>query len=178
MNKILISFANINNISTKEINSLVKIINDAYKVAEGDLWINSAKRVTFDEMQTLINQNQIIIATNNNEIIGSVKVTKLRENIAEFGMLATAFNHRGLGIGTKLVNAAEDWARNSGFRIMQLELLTPKHYINPSKEILKEWYTKCGYKHHSIEPFKNLFPNTYHLLAVECNFNIYHKNLF
>lgn len=178
MNKILISFANINNISTKEINSLVKIINDAYKVAEGDLWINSAKRVTFDEMQTLINQNQIIIATNNNEIVGSVKVARLSKDVAEFGMLATNFNYRDLGIGTKLVNTAEDWARNNGFRIMQLELLTPKHYINPSKEILKEWYTKGGYKHHSIEPFKNLFPNTYHLLAVECDFNIYHKNLF
>ncbi|WP_432772776.1 GNAT family N-acetyltransferase [Francisella salimarina] len=177
MNKTKIGFASINNITTEEINTLVKIINDAYRSAEGDLWIDSAKRTTFNELKTLINNNQIIIATNNNLIIGSVKVTRLSDNIAELGMLATAFNHRRLGVGTKLVNAAENWAKNNGFKIMQLELLTPKHYINPSKEVLKRWYTKCGYIHYSIEPFKSLFPNTYHLLAVECDFNIYHKSL-
>ncbi|WP_150466016.1 GNAT family N-acetyltransferase [Francisella sp. SYW-2] len=178
MNKTKIGFASINNITTEEINTLVKIINDAYRSAEGDLWIDSAKRTTFNELKTLINNNQIIIATNNNQMIGSVKVTRLSDNIAELGMLATAFNHRRLGVGTKLVNAAENWAKNNGFKIMQLELLTPKHYINPSKEVLKRWYTKCGYIHHSIEPFKSLFPNTYHLLAVECDFNIYHKHSF
>ncbi|MEY8701565.1 hypothetical protein AB4F11_00590 [Francisella philomiragia] len=88
MNKTKISFTNINNITNEEINTLVKTINDAYKVAEGDLWINSAKRVTFDELETLINQNQIIIAINNNEIVGSVKVAKLSKDVAEFGMLA------------------------------------------------------------------------------------------
>lgn len=177
MDRFKTNFANIDKLTINDIKKLQRIINDAYKVGEGDLWIESAQRVSFDELKTAIEQNEIIIAQNRDIIVGSIKVTEFSQDVAEFGMLATDLNYRGLGIGNKLVDAAESWARDNHFKTMRLELLTPKYYINESKEKLKKWYTKRGYKHYCLEPFENLFPHTCHLLAVECDFNVYHKTL-
>ncbi|BCD90226.1 hypothetical protein fh0823_03650 [Francisella halioticida] len=177
MDKFKTSFAKIDKLTIKDIKNIQKIINSAYKIAENDLWIESAQRVSPDELKDLIKQNKIIIVKSDDLILGSIKVIKFSQNIAEFGMLATDLNYRGFGLGNKLVTAAENWARDNNFKIMRLELLTPKHHTSQSKEKLKKWYTKCGYKHYCIEPFADLFPDSYHLLAVECDFNVYHKTL-
>ncbi|MED7789172.1 hypothetical protein [Francisella sp. 19X1-34] len=73
MDKLKISFAEINKLSTDQINDLQKLINDAYKIGEGDLWVESAQRVSFDELKNAIEQNKIIIAQNKDIIITSVR---------------------------------------------------------------------------------------------------------
>ena len=47
--------------------------------------------------------------------------------IGEFGMLVADVNHRGKGVGSALIKAAEQWAQRIDCTTMQLELLTPRH---------------------------------------------------
>ena len=72
MEKFRTSFANIDKLTINDIKNLQKIINDAYKIGEGDLWVESAQRISFDELKDLIKQKKIIIAQNGNTIVGSI----------------------------------------------------------------------------------------------------------
>ena len=60
---------------------------------------------------------------------------------------------------------------------MRLELLTPRHWQNPSKEFLKQWYTRIGYSPRAAEPLETMYPNLVPELATECDFTVWHKPL-
>jgi len=106
-----------------------------------------------------------------------VNVNLLDESVAEFGMLVADPDHRALGIGSMLVNAAEEWARSLNRRTMRLELLTPRSWSHPSKEFLKAWYTRLGYVPQFTEPLEKTHPELIGELATECDFTIWHKPL-
>src|SRR5215813_15488505 len=54
--------------------------------------------------------------------------------------------HRGTGVGRELVRFAERRSREQGLATMQLEVLVPRQWSHPSKEFLKAWYTRIGYR--------------------------------
>jgi len=159
------------------VRSLSNLINAVYDDAESGMWKRKETRTNFEQVRNLLEENALILAELDGEIVGSVNVNLMDKSIGEFGMLVADFNHRGKGIGSALVKAAEDWARRKKCKTMQLELLTPRHWKHPSKEFLKRWYRRIGYEPQLVEPFEKLHPEKVAELATDCDFTIWHKRL-
>jgi|SRR6187200_2340215 GNAT superfamily N-acetyltransferase len=110
--------------------------------------------------------------TADSSLVGSSRVLDLGPYTSEFGMLVSAPEQRGTGIGRELVAYAEWHARDRGRRAMQLELLVTRHGRHPSKAFLASWYARIG--NHS--PGRRRVPAA-GTLAVPCELLVCEKPL-
>jgi GNAT superfamily N-acetyltransferase len=159
------------------VDHLTDLINDVYAVAECGLWRDGTTRTTAAEVAELIGAEQIAVATQHGHIVGSVRVHDVADDTSEFGMLVAAPEQRGTGIGRTLVAFAEQLNRERGRRAMQLELLLPHEWQHPSKEFLKAWYGRIGYRLIRTTTISEAHPHLAPLLATPCDFAIYEKPL-
>ena len=164
-------------LEAESVEHLVNLINRVYDEAESGMWKRRGTRTNPVRVRELLRDQRLILAEINGVVVGAVNVNLLDETVAEFGMLVADPDHRGSGIGSMLVQAAEDWARSMNRRTMRLELLTPRWWIHPSKEFLKGWYSRIGYVPEFTEPFENMHPELVGELATECDFTVWHKQL-
>ena len=165
-------------LNEKSITRITNLINMVYDEAEADLWKPStSKRTSNDEIEGFIKKDGLLIAEFDGEIVGVCKIGEQDTEICEFGMLAADSAQRGVGIGRELVSAAENWGRKTGHKKMRLELLTPRHWKNPSKEFLKVWYTRRGYNPSYTVPFEQEFAHRMDDFATECDFTVWFKDL-
>jgi GNAT superfamily N-acetyltransferase len=152
-------------------------INRVYAVAEEGLWRGTADRVTESELVEMIRRSEIAVATLDGRVIGSIRVRRLDDATAEFGLLVTDPEHRGIGVGRELVRFAERFAREAGLRAMQLELVAPKTWAHPAKTSLHDWYSRLGYRLVDKTDFADVNPRRAPFLATGCEFRIYQKPL-
>jgi GNAT superfamily N-acetyltransferase len=159
------------------VDRLTSLINDVYASAESGLWRDGAPRTTASELAELIRAEQIAVATQNGQIAGSVRVHDVADDMSEFGLLVAAPDQRGTGVGRALVAFAEQHCRERGLRAMQLELLVPRTWRHPSKEFLKVWYGRMGYRLVRTGSIDDAHPQLAPLLATPCDLTIYEKPL-
>ena len=156
---------------------LAALINDVYAVAERGLWRDGAARTTADEVSGLIRAGEIAVATRGDRIVGSVRVREVRAGVGEFGLLVAAPGERGTGVGRALVDFAEAHSRARGSEAMQLELLVPRGWSHPGKELLKAWYGRRGYTLGGVERFDTAYPAVALLLATPCDLEVRSRSL-
>jgi GNAT superfamily N-acetyltransferase len=159
------------------IKRLSDLINEVYDDAESGLWKRKGVRTNPAEIERLLRAQALILAGIDGALVGSVNINLMRDGVGEFGMLAADFDHRGKGIGSALVDRAENWARDLACHTMRLELLTPRNWTHPSKEFLKKWYSRIGYEPQATESLEILHPELVHELATECDFTVWRKSL-
>jgi GNAT superfamily N-acetyltransferase len=164
-------------LGTDNIKRLSDFINEVYDDAESGMWKRKGTRTNPAEVERLLRTQALILAEIDGVLVGSVNVNLMSDGVGEFGMLVADLNHRGKGIGSALVDRAENWARNMPCHTMRLELLTPRNWTHPSKEFLKQWYSRIGYKPRATESFEILYPELVSELATECDFTVWHKSL-
>jgi GNAT superfamily N-acetyltransferase len=162
---------------TALVNQLAGLVNSVYAIAEEGLWAHGAPRTTPAEMAELIATGQIAVARAKERIVGAVRVQRLETGEGELGMLVADPAHRGTGVGRELVRFAERWSREQGLGTMQLEVLVPRQWSHPSKEFLKAWYSRVGYRPVRTGQIEESYPELAPLLATPCDFVIYHKSL-
>ena len=162
---------------TRLVDHLTGLINDVYEVAESGLWRDGATRTTPSELAELIRAGQIAVATRDGRVVGSVRVHDVADDTSEFGMLVAAPDQRGTGVGRALIDFAEQHNRERGRRAMQLELLLPREWQHPTKEFLKAWYGRLGYRLIRTTTIDDSYPHLAPLLATPCDFAIYEKPL-
>jgi GNAT superfamily N-acetyltransferase len=168
----------IETIGQDDIVKLSSLINNVYDDAESGMWQISDSRTDPEEVKSLIKKQNLIVALIDDAIVGAVAVKSMNDGrTGEFGMLVADRSYRGLGIGSALVIAAENWARDKGFQRMRLELLEPRHWEQPGKTFLKRWYSRIGYVPDKTEPFETMHPEKTNNLATECDFTVWHKTL-
>jgi GNAT superfamily N-acetyltransferase len=175
-----------------ELLALVQLINEVYDDAEASMWSVQGYRTSLKEVNCLIQEKKLIVAkiggaTGKVIVVGCIKVGRIINVDADkqittttmggLGMMVVDPVHRGNRIGCHLIQAAEDWAFQQGYTTMQLEMLTPRHWKQPSKEFNKAWYLRLGYAPQNTVPFEQDYAHVVHLLATECDFTIWHKNL-
>jgi GNAT superfamily N-acetyltransferase len=156
---------------------LAELINHVYAVAEAGLWVDGAARTTPDEIAELITAGEIAVARREGEIAGSIRIRDVPDDASEFGMLVAAFEQRSTGVGRALVAFAEERTRDRGRRAMQLELLVPREWEHPSKEFLKQWYGRIGYRMIRTGLMTDAYPHLAPLLATPCDLLGYEKPL-
>ena len=159
------------------IKCLSDLINEIYDDAESGMWKRRGIRTNPGEVERLLRAQALILAEIGGVLVGSVNVNLLSNGVGEFGMLVANRNYRGEGIGSALVKHAERWAREHACHTMRLEILTPRHWTHPSKEFLRQWYSRIGYAPQTTEPFESMHPELVHELATECDFTVWHKSL-
>jgi GNAT superfamily N-acetyltransferase len=159
------------------IERVTQLINDVYDVAESGLWKRKGTRTNAAEVERLLRNRALILAEMDGAIVGSVNVNLMDDGVGEFGMLVANPGLRGQGIGSALVDHAEQWARDMKCHTMRLELLTPRSWTHPIKEFLKAWYTRLGYQPQGPELLERLHPELVQELATECDYTVWHKPL-
>ena len=164
-------------VTASKIKQLAALINQVYDDAESGMWKRPGTRTNPGELEHLLRNQALILAEIDGMLVGSVNVNLLSDGVGEFGMLVADRKYRGLGIGSALVKHAERWARQQACHTMRLEILTPRHWINPSKEFLRQWYSRIGYAPQTTEPFESMHPELVPELATECDFTVWHKPL-
>jgi len=162
---------------TTLVGGLTDLINDVYAIAESGLWRDGWKRTTAAELADEIRAGEIVVARRDGRILGSIRVHDVAADTSEFGILVAAPEERGTGIGRALVEFAERQSRDRGLRTMQLELLVPREWVHPSKELLKAWYGRCGYELIGTRDFDQAYPRIAPLLATPCDLQVRAKPL-
>ena len=159
------------------IKRLSDMINEVYDDAESGMWKRKSTRTNPAEVERLLRAQALILAEIDGALVGSVNVNLMGDGVGEFGMLVADLNHRGMGIGSALIDHAENWARDMACHTMRLELLTPRNWTHQCKEFLKNWYSRIGYKPQAPESFEILHPELVPELATECDFTVWYKFL-
>lgn len=167
-----------NDLTTTTINRLLELINAVYEETENDLWKPTTSGRTYaSEIEGFLKAKQMFIAKMDGEIVGALKFAPVNKYTLEFGMLAADKKMRGMGLGRDLVNIIENHARDNNYNTMQLELLTPRHWKNPAKEFLKDWYSRLGYVPKETMRFEDVFPHRKDEFATDCDFTVWLKEL-
>jgi len=155
---------------------LAALVNEVYAVAEAGLW-NGGQRTSPAEIAELIRAGEIALATDDGAIAGCIRVRDLDDEHGGLGILASAPDRRGAGIGTALVAFAEGVARDRGRRAMRLELLVPRERRHASKAFLDAWYGRMGYRPIEKRGVHEAHPELAAELATPCDFVTYEKPL-
>lgn len=163
---------------------IVSMINAAYNVAEPNYFEPGHGRTNVSEVTQLLHDEKIALASitripkKPREIVGCIAIYKLSETSAEFGMLVSSPAIRGAGTGLKLVQFAENHARDVWHcHIMQLKILLPTAFNDPGKEWLLAWYMRIGYVFVRKADFGVDFGNNDQRLATPIDYWILEKLL-
>jgi GNAT superfamily N-acetyltransferase len=156
---------------------LAALINRVYDTAESGLWRDGASRTSPSEIAELIRAGEIVVAMRDGQLVGSVRVHDVAPDTSEFGLLVAAPDERHTGVGRALLDFIERRSLGRGLRAMRLELLVPRGWSHPSKEFLKGWYGRRGYRRVRVATFDGAYPHLAPLLATECDLEIHEKRL-
>jgi GNAT superfamily N-acetyltransferase len=159
------------------VEELARIINAAYAVGEAGLWLEGAMRVAEGEIADAIRSGGMLAATLEGRLVGGAYVRPLDAGTADLGLISTAPEWWGGGVGRELVRSAEELMRSRGVTTMQLELLVPTERVHPEKERLRSWYTRLGYRVVRSAPIDEVAAHLASRLATPCEFLIFRKPL-
>jgi GNAT superfamily N-acetyltransferase len=159
------------------VEELVRIINGAYAVGEAGLWLEGTTRTGPDEIAEAIRSGGVLAAALEGRLVGCAYVRPLDAGTADLGLISTAPDRWGSGVGGELVHSAEELMRSHGVTAMQLELLVPKGWVHPEKERLRSWYTRLGYRVVRSAPFEQVAAHLASQIAAPCEFLIFRKPL-
>lgn len=173
---------------------IVQIVNAAYTRGEQGMWKGECMRTNDAEMKVLLSESKILLLrrsstvasdnaagasfTTTSFLCGCIFVNaSFGEALGELGMLCVSETCLGRGLGRLLVSSAELYCKKNGCKQMRLELLTPRAFVHPVKAWLDGWYQRLGYVKGVTEDFGAAYPRIAPLLACECNFTVYLKDL-
>jgi GNAT superfamily N-acetyltransferase len=159
------------------VDQLSDLINRVYLVAESGLWQDGAARTAPAEVAQLIRREEIAVARRDGRIVGCLRLHDVAGDTSEFGILVAAPEERATGIGRALLDFAEGRSRERGLRAIQLELLVPRTWTHPSKEFLKSWYGRRGYRIARVGRLDDAYPHLAPLLATACDLEVHEKPL-
>lgn len=167
-------------LSDTTLNRMYDILIHAYAETEVEVWGENYVRIGKVEFKEIIGRGEFYGAFIEDKIVGSIRVYKKDEAAYSFGLLSADFELKGQGIGKALVDHIENYAIEQGAKFMDLEILKPIEMDVPFKNVLKNWYTKLGYKYTHSGTFAELKPDNIEKadkLIQPCTFDCYRKVL-
>jgi predicted N-acetyltransferase YhbS len=156
-----------------DVAEIVRITNAAYDRGEAGIWLPGWQRTNPEWTGSEVAAGEVFVAREHDRIVGSIRVVPLRDDTAEFGLLAVDPESGGRGIGRALVDFAE---RVHDVGWMELELLIP-HAPHAHKQRLHEWYSRLGYRPTRRRDFAAVYPEPGELLVAPADLVTYRKPL-
>lgn len=163
-----------------EVERLYDIMIHAYAVTEGEIWGTNFKRMSRDAFFELVQGGGMIGVWVDVLPVGSIHVKPISSTLFSFGVLSVDFDFKGMHLGRKLIESAEEWVKLKGGSHLMLELLRPEQFELPFKTRLRDWYMALGYEFTETVPFPKVDPNNVEKeqqVIVPCVFDRYQKKL-
>jgi GNAT superfamily N-acetyltransferase len=130
------------------------LVNTAFRP---ERFFIDADRTNPDKVLALLDQGKFLLAEESGKLVACVYL-ELRGERGYFGLLAVDPARQRTGIGSRLIEAAEDYCRASGCRFMDLTT------VNLRKE-LSGYYRRRGYVENGTLPF----PDDQHPPKMPCH---------
>jgi len=124
-----------------DIPGLACIINTAYEVEK---FFVSGDRTDEETVRRLMAKGAFVVTRDDDGLTGCVYV-ELRGTRGYFGMLAVAPSRQGTGLGRRLVDDAERYARDHGCDVMDIRVVNLRTELPP-------FYRRLGYVERGVEP--------------------------
>ena len=128
---------------TGDAEAIASVINAAFRQAES--FLIDQDRIDLETVRQLLQKGTFLVADGLNGLSGCVFV-ELRGDRSYLGLLSVDPQCQKSGLGSKLMNAAEDYCANAGSRFMDLRIVSVR------KE-LPAFYQHRGYVATGTEPF-------------------------
>lgn len=154
---------------------IASFVNHGYAVGEEGMWAAEVSRIDAAGVAEFVAVGELALAHLDGAAAGCIRVHRIDADTEEFGLLASAVPHRG--VGTALIRFAESSARLRGVRAMQLEVIAPAAPAHPRKATLAGWYRSLGYLPVRRSLLAELHPELVAQAAVECAVTVYRKSL-
>jgi GNAT superfamily N-acetyltransferase len=122
---------------------ITEVINAAFHIAEG-FFIDS-NRITVAEVEDKLTKGAFLLAENEEKLQGCVYV-EMRDTRSYLGLLSVAPECQQGGLGSLLMQEAEQYCRGRGSRFMDI-------LIVHLREDLPPFYKKRGYIENGTSPF-------------------------
>ncbi len=99
------------------------------------------ERVTAEELAGVLAdpQTSMLVARGGDALVGCVAVTRKGAHLAYLGMLCVEPALQSSGLGRRLLDAAEERARQDGVAAMEMTVID-------TREVLIAWYERRGYR--------------------------------
>ena len=123
--------------------NITAIINAAFRIAE-EFFIDG-NRITQAEVEKLLEKGSFLLAETGDQLDGCVYV-ELRGERSYLGLLSVDPGRQQGGLGSHLMNAAENYCRERGSRFMDILIVN-------LREELPAFYRKRGYVENGTTPF-------------------------
>lgn len=146
-----------------DLDSILNLVNSAYQV---ERFFKNQDRLTAEDLLSHFKSGTILLTEDAGAITGCIYVTR-SGNRAYFGLLAIDPSRQKTGIGRRLVAAAEEFARETGARFMDLRII---HL----REELPAIYKKLGYHVTGTAPYPS---ERHHVLTQPVHFICMTKEL-
>jgi len=145
-------------ISERDFIKAYDILIYAYAQTEVEIWGENYARISKEDFKEIVIAEEMLIAYKDQQVVGCVRLLKMKEDIYSFGLLAVDFAIKGQGIGRKLVASAEERAIAFGAKFMDIEILKATDIRVQCKIDLHNWYTRLGYVYFGTDSFVALKP--------------------
>lgn len=123
--------------------AITALINSAFWLAES--FLIDRDRIDLESVQSLLEKGKFMVASDGSILAGCVYV-ELRGDRAYLGLLAVDPRRQKAGLGSMLMNAAEDFCAKAGCHFMDLRI------VNVRQE-LPAFYRRRGYVETGTAPF-------------------------
>jgi len=122
--------------STDDIPVITDVINAAFAV---ESFFVQGDRISRDGVEKLFETGKLFVAESSDAVIVAAVYVEIRGDHGYFGVLSVAREHRGKGLGGRMIGVAENYAREHGCRQMDLSLVDLRTELPPM-------YRKFGYE--------------------------------
>ena len=143
--------------------SILNLVNTAFKV---ERFFKNQDRLTAADLESYFKSGIFLVSDDAGRISGCIYVKRSGER-AYFGLLSVDPSRQKTGLGRRLVAAAEEFARETGARFMDIRV------INLRTE-LPVIYAKMGYRVVGTEPYPQ---ERHHVLTQPVHFICMSKEL-
>jgi predicted N-acetyltransferase YhbS len=133
---------NVRTATEADLDAVLALVNSAFQV---ESFFKNRDRLDAEDLAHHFKEGTFLLAEEEGKLAGCIYVTRHGDR-AYFGLLSVDRSHQKNGIGRRLVSGAEEFARETGARFMDLKL------INLRTE-LPGIYEKMGYRISGTEPY-------------------------
>eukprot|EP01006_Ploeotia_vitrea_P055863 TRINITY_DN68040_c4_g1_i8.p1 TRINITY_DN68040_c4_g1~~TRINITY_DN68040_c4_g1_i8.p1 ORF type:complete len:182 (-),score=11.90 TRINITY_DN68040_c4_g1_i8:188-733(-) len=171
-----LSFPSLSDVNDAELEKIKSICDTVYQQTEGDMFktVPPYERILLPDLKSLVEAQNLVIAYQNKEPVGCVRITTDPEDATKglIGLLAVDPAKQGVGIGRELMDLAEATIKKRGQTSSVVHLLYPIGRTHAFKDHLESWYTKMGFVYsHSTQKYNPPFVNC------ACEMKVYVKPL-
>jgi predicted N-acetyltransferase YhbS len=125
-----------------DFDAILNLINAAFQV---ERFFKNQDRLSAAGLQSQFKTGTFLLAEESGQMVGCIFVKRMDDR-AYFGLLSVDPSRQKSGIGRRLVAAAEEFARETGARFMDIRVINLRAELPPI-------YEKLGYRISGTEPY-------------------------